>query len=76
MQVRISDPIYVGDVVRMRKAHPCGGVEWEVTRVGADVGMLCLTCKRRVMLSRRDFTRQVKSFINRPALTGEESGGE
>lgn len=66
MQVKVSDPIYVGDVTIMRKAHPCGGTQWEVTRVGADVGMLCLTCGRRVMLSRRDFTRQVKSFVRRP----------
>jgi len=65
MQVKISDPIHVGDVVLMRKPHPCGGAEWEVTRVGADVGMLCLTCRRRVMLSRRDFTRQVKRFVSR-----------
>ncbi len=66
MQLKISDPIYIGDVTHMRKPHPCGGVEWEVTRVGADVGMTCLTCGRRVMLARRDFTRQVKSFVRRP----------
>ena len=73
MQLKISDPIYVGDVALMRKPHPCGGGEWEVTRVGADIGMTCLTCKRRVMLTRRDFTRRVKRFLARPALPDFDS---
>jgi len=63
--VQITEKLYVGDVVLMRKPHPCGGDEWEVTRVGADIGMMCLTCKRRVMLSRRDFTRQARRFVRR-----------
>ncbi len=53
--------IRVGDRVRMRKPHPCGGYEWEVTRVGADIGILCLTCGRRVMLPRSRFERLVKA---------------
>ncbi|MGL4647924.1 MAG: DUF951 domain-containing protein [Caldilineaceae bacterium] len=61
----ITETLYPGDVVLMRKAHPCGGSEWEVTRVGADIGMVCLTCKRRVMLTRRDFTRQARRFVQR-----------
>lgn len=61
----ITEKLYPGDIVLMRKAHPCGGSQWEVTRVGADIGMVCLTCKRRVMLSRRDFTRQARSFVRR-----------
>lgn len=63
--LEISEKLYVGDVVLMRKPHPCGGLEWVVTRVGADVGIECLTCKRRVMLPRRQFARQVKRFIRR-----------
>lgn len=74
MQIKISDPIYVGDVVLMRKPHPCGGAEWEVNRVGADIGMTCLTCKRRVMLTRRDFARQVRKFIARPAIPESPAG--
>ena len=49
----------------MRKPHPCGGMEWQVTRVGADIGIECLTCKRRVMVPRRQFARQVKKFVRR-----------
>lgn len=63
--LEISEKVNVGDVVRMRKPHPCGGLEWQVTRVGADIGLECLTCKRRVMLPRRQFARQVKQFVRR-----------
>ena len=65
--MEISEALYVGDVVEMRKEHPCGGKQWMIHRVGADIGIECLTCKRRVMLTRRDFTRQVKKFIQRGA---------
>ena len=56
--------IHVGDKVRMRKSHPCGGYEWEVTRIGADIGIRCLTCGRRVMLPRSKFVKQVKSILS------------
>lgn len=65
--MEISEKLYVGDVVEMRKEHPCGGKQWVIQRVGADIGIECQTCKRRVMLTRRDFTRQVKKFIQRGA---------
>jgi hypothetical protein len=55
--------IHIGDKVRMRKPHPCGGYEWEVTRVGADIGMHCLTCGRRVMLPRSKFEKRVKAIL-------------
>ena len=63
--MEIYEKLYVGDVVEMRKTHPCGGTQWEVVRVGADIGMVCQTCKRRVLLPRRDFARQAKKFIRR-----------
>lgn len=46
----------------MRKQHPCGGWLWEVTRLGADIGLQCQTCQRRVMLSRRELSRRAKSI--------------
>jgi hypothetical protein len=52
-----------GDVVRLRKAHPCGSYEWEVVRVGADIGLKCLKCQRRVLLERDVFERRVKEFV-------------
>lgn len=54
--------VQVGDQVRLRKPHACGGDEWEVTRIGADIGIRCLTCGRRVMLPRAKFERQAKSM--------------
>ena len=51
-------PVEAGDTVRLRKAHPCGGKEWRVTRTGADIGMECLTCGRRVFLTRDEFERR------------------
>ena len=45
--LQMADPFYIGDVVEMRKPHPCGGVTWEVVRVGADIGLCCQTCGRR-----------------------------
>jgi hypothetical protein len=54
-----------GDVVRLRKAHPCGSYEWEVVRVGADIGLKCLKCQRRVLLARDVFGRRVKEIVSK-----------
>ncbi len=59
--------IRMGDVVRLRKPHPCGSYEWQVVRLGADIGMVCSGCGRRVLLPRREFEKRVKTFVNRPA---------
>jgi len=69
--MEIHEQLYIGDVVEMRKAHPCGGLQWQVVRVGADIGLLCLTCQRRVMLPRREFARRAKKFIQRGAPDGD-----
>ena len=57
--------INLGDIVRLRKAHPCGSHEWEVVRVGADIGLKCLKCQRRVLLERSVFERRVKEFVSK-----------
>jgi hypothetical protein len=57
--------INVGDVVRLRKPHPCGSLDWQVTRIGADIGLKCQTCGRRVMLTRRDFEKRLKTILQR-----------
>lgn len=62
--------IQIGDLVRMRKQHPCGGWVWEVTRIGADIGIQCQTCLRRVMLTRRELNRRAKSIT--PGKANEE----
>ncbi len=63
----------MGDVVRLRKVHPCGGYEWEVVRLGMDIGIRCRTCGRRVLLERRVFERRVKQFVARGEVEGSES---
>jgi len=57
--------IKLGDVVRLRKKHPCGGDEWHVVRVGADIRMKCLKCQKQVLLERATFERRVKALISR-----------
>jgi hypothetical protein len=55
--------IKLGDVVRLRKAHPCDSYEWEVVRVGAEIGLKCLKCQRRVLLERDVFERRLKTVV-------------
>ena len=65
--------IYLGDVVQMRKKHPCGGFVWQVVRVGVDVGLVCQTCQRRVMLPRGKFNKQVKKILQRAPNTNKDA---
>ncbi len=55
----------LGDVVRLRKKHPCGSFEWQVVRLGADIGIKCRVCGRRVLLERQVFERRVKDLVSR-----------
>lgn len=52
--------LHMGDSVRLKKVHPCGSYEWEVVRLGADIGIRCRSCKRRVMMSRSDLAKRMK----------------
>jgi len=58
--------LQLGDVVRLKKKHPCGGDEWLVVRLGADIGIQCLKCQRRVLLDRSTLERRVKAVAPRP----------
>jgi hypothetical protein len=57
--------IKLGDVVRLKKKHPCGSYEWQVVRLGADIGIKCWKCQHRILLERSVFERRVKQFISR-----------
>ncbi|NLG74300.1 MAG: DUF951 domain-containing protein [Chloroflexi bacterium] len=57
--------IKLDDIVRLRKPHPCGGYEWKIVRLGADIGLECMTCHRRVLLSRRDLARRMKAIVTK-----------
>lgn len=63
--------LYLGDVVRLRRAHPCGGDTWLVDRLGADIGLRCRTCGRHVLVERRHLERRLVAFETRgdPGLT-------
>lgn len=52
----------VGDIATMRKPHACGSLEWEIVRVGADIGIKCRKCGRRVLLERSYFDKRVKAI--------------
>jgi hypothetical protein len=57
--------IDLGDIVRLRKPHPCGSFEWEVVRLGVDIGLVCNECGRRVLLPRGKFTRRLKAIVKK-----------
>ena len=50
----------MGDTVRLKKAHPCGSFEWEVVRVGADIGLRCLCCGRRTLMARSALEKRAR----------------
>ncbi len=52
--------VQVDDRVQLRKPHPCGRDVWDVYRIGADIGLRCTGCRRRVLLSRREFGKRVR----------------
>lgn len=57
--------VHVGDVVRLRKKHPCGAYEWDVVRIGVDIGLVCRGCRRRILLPRSTFNRRLKTIVTR-----------
>src|SRR5207302_9797129 len=72
--------VHVDDVVRLRKAHPCGSTDWTVVRLGADIGLRCERCEHRVLLPRRLFERRLEALLSRavqiePTAAAEWAGG-
>ena len=53
----------LGNIVEMKKGHPCGANEWEIIRLGADIKIKCVNCGRVVMISRIDFNKKVKKIL-------------
>ena len=62
--------LQMNDVLRLRKPHPCGNTDWVVVRLGADIGLKCLGCGRRILLPRREVARRMKSYVNKVADDG------
>jgi hypothetical protein len=81
MSERPAIELLLGDVLRLRRPHPCGGSEWLVDRLGADIGLRCLTCSRHVLVERRTIERRLTGFTMRgdatlSAAIGPQSSGE
>jgi hypothetical protein len=54
----------LGDRVEMRKAHPCGSAEWVVYRLGADIGLRCAGCNKRMLMPRSVLNKSVKRILS------------
>ena len=68
--------IGLGDVVQMRKPHPCGSDRWEVLRTGMDFRIKCVGCGRVVMLPHRKFMKQVKAVVATKSIAGNFDNGQ
>ena len=55
--------VNLGDIVRLRKPHPCGSYEWEVVRLGTDIGLVCQGCQRKILLPRGQFNKRFKTIV-------------
>lgn len=53
----------LGNIVEMKKGHPCGANEWEITRIGADIKIKCTNCGRVVMIPRIEFNKKIKKIL-------------
>ena len=54
----------IGDIVKMKKPHPCGCFDWKVLRIGMDFRIECLGCNHSVMLPRAKFVKNVKKVLS------------
>jgi hypothetical protein len=77
MPARPALELFLGDVVRLRRPHPCGASEWLVERLGADIGLRCQGCGRYVLLDRRQLEHRLDGFVTRgdPALSAAVAPG-
>lgn len=71
----LSD-LMLGDIVKLRKPHPCGGYLWKVDRLGADIGLVCQTCQHRVLLTRRELSRRMKMIVAHSVDSSSDSSLE
>jgi len=76
MTTRPVTELLLGDVVRLRKPHPCGSRDWLIDRLGADIGLRCIGCGRHVLIERRSLETRLTSFVSRgdAALTAAVTG--
>ena len=62
------EDLSLGDIVALRKPHPCGSFNWKIVRLGADIKISCIACERQVMLSRSELKKRTKSVESNPDI--------
>lgn len=68
-----APPVFrTGDQVELRKSHPCGSNRWVIYRIGADIGLRCTGCNRRIMVPRSELLKQMKRLVTISATSAEE----
>ena len=67
----MNEQFELGDIVRLRKKHPCGSYDWMITRLGVDIGIVCQGCRRRIMMPRSTFVKKAKMIVSQAS---DESG--
>lgn len=66
----------LGDIVELKKPHPCGSKQWEITRTGMDIRIKCLGCEHQVLVSRPKFEKSVKKIVKSAGDSSEAGEGE
>jgi len=62
----LADRFAIGDIIRMKKPHPCGNYEWEILRTGVDFRLKCQGCAHQVMVSRKLVEKNTKEICKKP----------
>ena len=65
-EVEAQMDIQVGDILKMKKPHPCGSKDWEVLRIGADFRLKCAGCGHQIMIARRRAEKNIKEISKKP----------
>ena len=55
--------VQIGDIIETKKAHPCGGTNWEILRVGMDIKLKCLGCGHELMLPRSKAEKSIRNIL-------------
>ena len=66
----------VGDIVKLKKAHPCGSNEWEILRTGADFRLKCKGCGHQIMIARKLVEKNTRGLRKKEEKTADTGGGE
>ena len=65
--------IQVGDVVTLKKQHPCGSKEWEVLRVGMDFRLKCMGCDHQVMIPRKQAEKNIRQIVSKNTSNADKA---